>query len=401
MGSLVASDISLDFRFLLGKMGSSIGRVISQVLRDHNSPSERISQLAEYIDGLEAEKRKIEAFKRELPRCMLLLETKIKQDLYVDDDFLHLGFGIVFSATVAVKEEMTQCERSNAVPVLEEFMPLKKIADEKHEKTEKIEEKDNKGRDKMNWMSSVQLWNSGNQHFDDKRTLNPDNIESCKNRIAGTTSWSLVKDADGDESALVPGLSLGTPKANNPMDEINSSAFSSKSSFSRCADFYTDNQQSQQITRKQRRCWSPELHRRFVDALQQLGGAQAATPKQIRELMRVEGLSNDEVKSHLQKYRIHTRRVRASTSANHPIVLGASWMLSQKQHSESSKHGSSRSGSPKCHPHLAGFSRGTSFTGGESMEDEDEEKSVSRSWKNEIQLSLGDNDDVKLGKLCL
>lgn len=26
--------------------------------------------------------------------------------------------------------------------------------------------------------------------------------------------------------------------------------------------------------RKQRRCWSPELHRRFVDALQQLGGPQ-------------------------------------------------------------------------------------------------------------------------------
>ncbi|KAL2532558.1 HTH myb-type domain-containing protein [Abeliophyllum distichum] len=48
--------------------------------------------------------------------------------------------------------------------------------------------------------------------------------------------------------------------------------------------------------RKQRRCWSPELHRRFVNALQQLGGAQAATPKQIRDLMQVDGLTNDEVK---------------------------------------------------------------------------------------------------------
>ncbi|KAB2616349.1 hypothetical protein D8674_022937 [Pyrus ussuriensis x Pyrus communis] len=28
---------------------------------------------------------------------------------------------------------------------------------------------------------------------------------------------------------------------------------------------------------------------------------QAATPKQIRELMKVDGLTNDEVKSHLQK----------------------------------------------------------------------------------------------------
>ncbi|KAI4968628.1 hypothetical protein ZWY2020_045958 [Hordeum vulgare] len=68
--------------------------------------------------------------------------------------------------------------------------------------------------------------------------------------------------------------------------------------------------QSQQQTgqRKARRCWSPELHRRFVAALQHLGGPQVATPKQIREMMKVDGLMNDEVKSHLQKYRLHTRR---------------------------------------------------------------------------------------------
>nr|KJB64833.1 hypothetical protein B456_010G067300 [Gossypium raimondii] len=60
--------------------------------------------------------------------------------------------------------------------------------------------------------------------------------------------------------------------------------------------------------RKARRCWSPDLHKRFVNALQMLGGHQVSTTKQIRELMKVEGLTNDEVKSHLQKYRLHTRR---------------------------------------------------------------------------------------------
>ena len=30
-----------------------------------------------------------------------------------------------------------------------------------------------------------------------------------------------------------------------------------------------------------------------------------ATPKQIRELMKVDGLTNDEVKSHLQVSRLH------------------------------------------------------------------------------------------------
>lgn len=35
-----------------------------------------------------------------------------------------------------------------------------------------------------------------------------------------------------------------------------------------------DGQQPQQNSRKQRRCWSPELHRQFINALQQLGGSQ-------------------------------------------------------------------------------------------------------------------------------
>ncbi|KAL9995339.1 putative transcription factor MYB-HB-like family [Helianthus debilis subsp. tardiflorus] len=54
-----------------------------------------------------------------------------------------------------------------------------------------------------------------------------------------------------------------------------------------------------QSNRKARWCWAPELHRRFLQALQQLGDPHVATPKQIQELMKVDGLTNDEVKSHL------------------------------------------------------------------------------------------------------
>jgi SHAQKYF class myb-like DNA-binding protein len=65
-------------------------------------------------------------------------------------------------------------------------------------------------------------------------------------------------------------------------------------------NLHAQTQQQQQQARKARRCWSPELHRQFVAALHQLGGPQVATPKQIREVMQVDGLTNDEVKSHLQ-----------------------------------------------------------------------------------------------------
>ncbi|MFS7923162.1 putative transcription factor MYB-HB-like family [Helianthus anomalus] len=87
-----------------------------------------------------------------------------------------------------------------------------------------------------------------------------------------------------------------------------------------------------QSNRKARRCWSPELHRRFLHALQQIGGAHIATPKQIRELMKVDGLTNYEVNSHLQKYHLHTKRPSPTTHSNNNsqtpqfVVVGDIWM---------------------------------------------------------------------------
>jgi hypothetical protein len=39
-------------------------------------------------------------------------------------------------------------------------------------------------------------------------------------------------------------------------------------------NLHAQTQQQQQQARKARRCWSPELHRQFVAALNQLGGPQ-------------------------------------------------------------------------------------------------------------------------------
>ncbi|KAM7258646.1 hypothetical protein ACFE04_014387 [Oxalis oulophora] len=54
--------------------------------------------------------------------------------------------------------------------------------------------------------------------------------------------------------------------------------------------------------------WTPDLHKKFVKAVEQLGIDQAI-PSRILELMKVEGLTRHNVASHLQKYRMHRRHI--------------------------------------------------------------------------------------------
>lgn len=59
--------------------------------------------------------------------------------------------------------------------------------------------------------------------------------------------------------------------------------------------------------------WTPQLHKRFVEAVGHLG-IKNAVPKTIMQLMNVEGLTRENVASHLQKYRLHLKRMQAGHS---------------------------------------------------------------------------------------
>lgn len=60
-------------------------------------------------------------------------------------------------------------------------------------------------------------------------------------------------------------------------------------------------------TLKKRLIWTPELHDRFLKAVNAVG-VNNAVPKTILYLMNVEGLTSEHVKSHLQKYRNNLKK---------------------------------------------------------------------------------------------
>ncbi|GMY10922.1 transcription factor PCL1-like [Fagus crenata] len=65
---------------------------------------------------------------------------------------------------------------------------------------------------------------------------------------------------------------------------------------------------SARTLKRQRLVWTPQLHKRFVDVVGHLG-IKNAVPKTIMQLMNVEGLTRENVASHLQKYRLYLKRM--------------------------------------------------------------------------------------------
>ncbi|KAF8409191.1 hypothetical protein HHK36_005265 [Tetracentron sinense] len=62
--------------------------------------------------------------------------------------------------------------------------------------------------------------------------------------------------------------------------------------------------------------WTPELHRRFVQAVEQLG-VDKAVPSRILELMGLDCLTRHNIASHLQKYRSHRKHLVEAANWSH------------------------------------------------------------------------------------
>ncbi|XP_074568775.1 myb family transcription factor EFM-like [Curcuma longa] len=286
----------------------------------------RAARLEEFINRLDEEKRKIEAFKRELPLSVRLLGHVIE----------------------GLNREANRCRGEKMGFVFEE-LKNSKVAEDGGEESERD------CKDKKNWMSSAQLWSDNYSESNDDfknhdKMISQEEEEEGDRRRHRKGNLFLEHTSRNGRGAFVPfkGLTTSCKEEQKSEVSLHSPAINEKLPHVKIA---TNNHRAgncgskasillpepspaaagsplslQQSSRKSRRCWSQELHRCFVLAIQQLGGAQVATPKQIRQQMKVDGLTNDEVKSHLQKYRLHGQRVTNASaittqSSQHSVSL--------------------------------------------------------------------------------
>ncbi|KZV20625.1 hypothetical protein F511_22039 [Dorcoceras hygrometricum] len=272
-----------------------------------------MQRVQDYIRRLEEERDKIQVFRRELPLCFELVTQAI-------EGYKHQLSGTTTECNLRGQSE---CSEQTSRPVLEEFMPLKRASshsDGEEEDSRKqnkdlgdISNTDGKNVDekdsmKSDWLRSVQLWNQTPDKEDSSRKVAE--VTEVKRNGGGRCGGAFQpfkKAATGTSTAPTQ-----VPKNKSPPPASTSSTADTGGS----GGGNKKEEKEGESIRKARRCWSQELHRRFVQALHQLGGSHVATPKQIRELMKVDGLTNDEVKSHLQKYRLHTRRPSPSIQNN-------------------------------------------------------------------------------------
>ncbi|WOL15419.1 hypothetical protein Cni_G24200 [Canna indica] len=377
MGS-AATEIGLELKLCAAR---TVGGFLKEVMGTTFDGG--VSNLEESVRRLEEERRKIEAFKRELPLCMFLLTDVID----------------------VLKKELDRFRGERFTHSFKEFIPMRSVSEEEDEM--KLDCKD-----KMHWMSSAQLWsnNSTETKSDDDKSITDERNGELNRSEEKEDSYTESKSPSVDgvfvpfkglstlvmnskeelkPITMLPDLSLLSPAMKSTscsvsaITEDNLRSGSASKAVGRAPQAMTGphlslqvQQQQQQPPRKTRRCWSPELHRRFVIALQQLGGAQVATPKQIRELMKVDGITNDEVKSHLQKYRLHTRKMpNSSASGTHRplVVLGGLW-VPPENYTTSTRQSVSPSGSPQSPLQL------TCSNQADGCEEEDG-KSESYNWR--------------------
>ncbi|KAK1416164.1 hypothetical protein QVD17_31952 [Tagetes erecta] len=270
---------------------SSDGREMVLFGINQSAFGDEVRRYKEYIAALDEELKKIQVFERELPLCLQLVSQAIERCRQQMSSLT-----ITESSFDGQSDQCSDQTSSDPFPVLEEFIPMKATSSTNYED---LDHDDHDQRQLKQQLSS-----------------HDQSMFTCTKDWLASAQLSIQAPNPPIEEELFSEKTLTMEKK--------------KTTIGSSADGDGSGGEDRGRSKKERRCWSPELHRRFLHALQQLGGAHVATPKQIKELMKVNGLTNDEIKSHLQKYRLHAKRLNTTinndTITPQLLVVGRIWM---------------------------------------------------------------------------
>lgn len=154
--------------------------------------------------------------------------------------------------------------------------------------------------------------------------LKPVRIEELRNiwQHVVRRDYSAKNSGSDDVDASSPSKRLKTSVSNSKSDEVDRTANEAGSSKARkkpaskkggakSSTKEVDKGDMTDASKKPRVVWSAELHAQFVTAVNQLG-IDKAVPKRILDLMGVQGLTRENVASHLQKYRLYLKRLQGN-----------------------------------------------------------------------------------------
>ncbi|KAI4969624.1 hypothetical protein ZWY2020_000538 [Hordeum vulgare] len=135
------------------------------------------------------------------------------------------------------------------------------------------------------------------------RTHELKNIWQHVKRWRNPEATSHISDDDNDDQSIQQWTAA---KSEGSRNRINGGDDSSK------------NKESTYISTTQKKPrveWTIALHNKFLEAINEIGLNRAA-PKKIWELMNVDYLTRESIASHLQKYRLHLKRVKSNSSGD-------------------------------------------------------------------------------------